>query len=91
MIDAVGVAARLGVERAAGAIITDSPRIAERAALFGVPAHLLNDAVTNLGGTDIWDIVGRHRQVGRRRFRDSGSPSRLADAIVANFAHLVSG
>jgi len=86
VIEPPSVAARLCLERAAGAIITDSRRVIERAAVLGVPSRLIKG--------EAWDLTGlrtRRRGVGlgSQSLRDGGAPGRLADAIIANFARVV--
>ncbi len=90
-----GFAARLCLERAAAAIVTDSRRTRDRAALLSVPCRLVSEtrgAPASADG-DAWDIAGllrRHRgsNFGAKSLRDGGAPGRLADAIIANFARV---
>jgi UDP-N-acetylglucosamine 2-epimerase (non-hydrolysing) len=93
VLEASGLAARLCLERAAGAIITDSARIAERAALLGVPCRLLEGG-RGAADAEAWNIAGlrarrRPANPGVEPLRDGGAPGRLADAIIANFARVV--
>jgi UDP-N-acetylglucosamine 2-epimerase (non-hydrolysing) len=79
---------RLRLERSAGAIVTDSPRVWDRAALLGVPCRLLDDSAGDFGElAELWS-PGRFRR-DDKPLRDAAAPRRLADAIVANFARVV--
>jgi UDP-N-acetylglucosamine 2-epimerase (non-hydrolysing) len=81
-----GLAVRLCLERAAGAILTDSRRAADRAEALAVPYRLVTDWTAELGA-----LRPRRRGVGlgANSLRDSGAPARLADAIIASFARVV--
>jgi UDP-N-acetylglucosamine 2-epimerase (non-hydrolysing) len=95
-VEPAGHATRLCLERAAGAIVTDSRRVAERAAMLGIPHRLVADRELRAADDPALDLSGLR---GRRRprgfdpdpARDAGPPARLADAIIANFARVVVG
>jgi hypothetical protein len=71
--------------------VTDSRRIAERAALFGIPCQLVTDREASSAGWDVRGLPARPRPFGFGSLKDGGAPGRLADAIIANFARVVPG
>jgi hypothetical protein len=72
---------RLSLERTAAAIVTDSPRVREEAAVIGVPCHAI-DADGVVGAAD----EGSGPRIAGAR--DGRAGERAADALVANFARL---
>lgn len=86
LVEPSGFAARLCLERAAGAIITDSKRVADRAALLAVPCRLISSRTG-----DLTALHPRRRGVslGAQSLRDGGAPGRLAEAIITSFARVV--
>jgi UDP-N-acetylglucosamine 2-epimerase len=73
---------RLSLARTARAIVTDSPRVQEEAAVLGVPCYAVDAALAAL------DVIAAPAQDAPRMSAswDRGAVERAVDALVANFA-----